>query len=454
VLVAALAVGALLIALPRLQPATGTLLIIGAGHATGSIPQTSLQLHGSAGWTALGQVSGDVPAAPDQRELLAVPVAAGTYDGVRLGADEAVVSVTVTAGQVEPILLGIDSGKLIPGAAYAGNDQVNLGLGELSGKFVAMPAFSLLDQSGHPFDSRTTAGKDLVIAAFHTTCHQTCPLYTALFFQLQKRVPPGVLLVEVTTDPATDTPAVLDAYGRGIEANWTFATGSAEALAAFWKPFGVELSGGDSHVSTLALVDRHGYVRLVYRGVPDIGNEISPALVTTLGAEGLKELASHGDGWGAPSVLESLLTITGPESVTSNPGGAAPGFTLDTTDGRRLSLSTFAGQPMVINFWASYCPPCKAEMPLLQKRVALRKDVLLVLVNEGDSRPRAQDFLNSTGIVSASFLDSDLKVGRAYGVVPLPTTVFVRADGTIAGRQIGELDDRVLAAWLSNLTTQ
>jgi hypothetical protein len=56
--------------------------------------------------------------------------------------------------------------------------------------------------------------------------------------------------------------------------------------------------------------------------------------------------------------------------------------------------------------------------------------------------------------VSVSFLDSDLKVGRIYGVVPLPTTVFVRADGTIAGRQIGELDDRVLAAWLSNLTTQ
>jgi thiol-disulfide isomerase/thioredoxin len=153
-------------------------------------------------------------------------------------------------------------------------------------------------------------------------------------------------------------------------------------------------------------------------------------------------------------VLESLLTITGPESVTSNPGGAAPGFMLDTTDGRRLSSASFAGQPMVINFWASYCPPCRAEMPLLQKRVGLRKDVVLVLVNEGDSRQRAQDFLDSTGVVSPSFLDSDLKVGRAYGVVPLPTTVFVRADGTIAGRQIGELDDRVLAAWLSNLTTQ
>ena len=444
----------ILLALPSLQPATGTLLVVGAGRSAGSIPTTSLQLHGSAGWTALGQVSGIVPAAPAQRELLALPVAVGAYDGVRLGGDQAILPVVVTAGQVEPILLGIDAGRLIAGAAYAGNDQVNLGLGELSGKFVAMPAFNLQDQLGHAFDSSTTAGKDLVIAAFHTTCHQTCPLYTALFFQLQKHLPPGVLLAEVTTDPATDTPAVLDGYGRGIGAGWTFATGSAASLTAFWKPFGVALATGDSHVSTLALVDRHGYVRLVYRGVPDVGNDISPSLVTSLGVQGLQELASHGDGWGAPSVLQSLLTITGPEQVAANGGGRAPGFSLESTDGRKVGLADLAGQPLVINFWASYCPPCRAEMPLLQRSVGALTNVRLVLVNEGDSGQAARDFLSSVGIQQAALLDSDLGVGRAYGVVPLPTTVFVRADGSIAGRQVGELDDRVLAAWLSTLTTQ
>jgi len=413
-----------------------------------------MQLHGSAGWTALGQVSGDVPAAPDQRQLLALPVVVGSYDGVRLGDDEAVLRVVVTAGQVEPVLLGIESGRLIPGAAYAGNDQLNLGLGELSGKFVPMPAFSLQDQLGHVFDSRAAAGKDLVIAAFHTTCHQTCPLYTALFFQLQKHLPAGVMLVEVTTDPGVDKPAVLDEYGRRIGASWTFATGSPAALAAFWKPFGVELASGDSHVSTLALVDRHGYVRLVYRGVPDIGNDIPASLVTTLGAQGLTELASHGDGWGAPSVLQSLLTISGPEQVASNPGGRAPSFSLQSTDGGKVSLSDLAGKPLVINFWASYCPPCRAEMPLLQRRVGATGAVRLVLIDEGDSGARAKDFLNSVGVQQAALLDSDLSVGRAYGVLPLPTTVFVRADGTIAGRQVGELDDRVLAAWLSILTTQ
>lgn len=430
------------------------MLIIGAGKTSGSIAPVSIQLHRNAGWTALGQVSGAVPAAPDQRELLALPVAVGSYDGLRVGQDEASVPVVVTAGQVEPVLLGLEAGRLLPGAAYAGNDQVNLGLGELSGKFVAMPAFSLQDQQGRAFDSGTTAGSDLVIAAFHTTCHQTCPLYTALFFQLQKELPPGVLLAEVTTDPGTDTPAVLDTYRRTIGASWTFATAPPDALTAFWKPFGVQLATGDSHVSTLALVDRHGYVRLVYRGVPDVGNAIAPPLVTQLGAEGLSELASHGDGWGAPSVLQSLLTITGPEQVAPSGAGRTPAFTLTNTDGARVTLADLAGEPLVINFWASYCPPCRAEMPLLQRSVTASSRVHLVLINEGDSSQSARDFLSATGIQLPALLDTNLAVGRAYGVVPLPTTVFVRADGSIAGRQIGELDDRVLATWLSTLTTQ
>ncbi len=451
---AALAVVAILVTLPRLAPATGTLLVTGAGRSSGSLPATSVQLHGNAGWTALGDISGQVPAAPSQRELLVVPVVVGAYDGVRLGIDQAILPVTVTAGQVEPVLLGIDSGHLIAGAAYAGNDQVNLGLGELSGKFVAMPAFQLQDQQGHAFDNRSTAGKDLVVAAFHTSCHETCPLYTALFFQIQTHLPAGVLLVEVTTDPATDSPAVLDDYGRRIGAGWTFATGSADALTAFWKPFGVELSSGDSHVSTLALIDRHGYVRLVYRGVPAVGSAMPAALITSLGAQGLQELASGGDGWGAPDVLQALLAISGPEQPSQSSGGRAPGFELVGTDGRRVNLTDVRGQPVVINFWASYCPPCRAEMPLLQKQVGAAPGVRLVLINEGDGGQAARDFLSAVGVHQAALLDSDLSVGHAYAVAALPTTFFVRSDGSIAGRQLGQLDERVLAAQLSNLTTQ
>jgi cytochrome oxidase Cu insertion factor (SCO1/SenC/PrrC family)/peroxiredoxin len=445
----------LLLTLPRLQPATGTLLVLASGRSTGAIATATVSLHGQAGWSALGTVSGTVPAAPEQRELLALPVAVGDYTGIRLGTDEQPVTVAIVAGQVEPLLLGLDAGHLITGAVYAGNDQVNLGLGELAGKFVAMPTFALLDQGGNRFDNTTIAGKDVVIAAFNTTCHQTCPLYTALFAQLQRqKLPPSVLLAEVTTDSATDTPTVLASYARTIGASWTFATGSADALTAFWKPFDVALATGDTHVSTLALLDRHGYIRLVYRGVPAVGHDLAPALVTSLNVEGLRELASGGDGWGTPQVLQSLLTISGPELPPAAGSGAAPAFSLASTDGRRVSLSGLLGRPLVINFWAAYCAPCRAEMPMLQSTVGAQAMAQLVLVNEGDSISAANAFLSSVGVHQPALLDSDLSVGRAYGAIGLPITVFVRADGSIDARQIGQLDQRALVAELSKLGGQ
>jgi cytochrome oxidase Cu insertion factor (SCO1/SenC/PrrC family) len=443
----------LALVLPHLQTpaATGTLLVAVAGKAEGSLPSSPLMVHGGGQWVALGDVSGSVPAAPAERDVTTVSLPAGGYDSVRLGGDIQRVAITIAAGQVEPLLLGIDSGHLIAGAAYTGNDEVNLGLGELSGKFVAMPNYELTDQTGQPFDPVTTAGKDLVIAAFNTSCHETCPLYAALFFEIEQHMPAGVVLAEVTTDPNTDTSATLSAYAHKIGAPWTFVTGSADAVTSFWKQFGVQLSSGDVHVSTLALVDRHGYVRLVYRGVPGVGAGMPPDLITGMSAQGLHELASGGDGWGAADVLQALVTIAGSLKPAIDAGGQAPAFTLTGTDGRKVSIADLAGKPAVINFWASYCPPCRAEMPLLQRLVGQRSGMQLVLVDEGDSSQAARSFLSSVGLNQAALLDSDLSVGRAYGAIALPTTVFVRADGTIATRHIGQLDEGVLAAQLTTL---
>lgn len=438
----------------RPQPATGTLLVAVSGRTAGTLAQSPLMIHGASGWVALGTISGAVPAAPLERDATQVSLAVGAYDGVRLGGDLQDVSVTIAAGQVQPLLLGIEGGGLIPGAAYAGNDELNLGLGELSGKFVAMPSYDLVDQAGRAFNPLTTSGKDLVIAAFHTTCHETCPIYTALFFQIARQLPPGVTLAEVTTDPGTDTPSALTDYAHRIGAGWTFATGTASALSAFWKPFGVELATGDLHVSTLALVDRHGYVRLVYRGVPDVGGSLPPQLIPGLSVQGLHELAAGGDGWGAPDILRALLTIAGPQQPSPSAGGKAPAFTLTTTGGQRVSLAGLSGKPVVINFWATYCPPCRAEMPLMERRAGPGSGVQLVLVDEGDGRDAARAFLESIGVHQDALLDSDLSVGRSYGAVALPVTVFIRADGTIAGKQIGQIDDRVLAAQVSLLVSQ
>lgn len=185
-----------------------------------------------------------------------------------------------------------------------------------------------------------------------------------------------------------------------------------------------------------------------------MGNDIAPALVTSLSGQGLHELGSGGDGWGAPDVLQALATIAGPEKSVASAGGRAPAFTLTSTEGATVSLAQYAGKPVVINFWATYCPPCKAEMPLLASAVGQDSGARLVLVDEGDTRDSARSFLDGLGIHQPALLDSDLSVGRDYGMSALPMTVFVKADGTIDRRQVGQLDASVLAAELSLLSTQ
>lgn len=446
---AVIAVGVLW-SLPRLVPQTGTLVVVAAAHSPTSLAPATLSLHDpGSGWETAGSVGGTVPAAPDERQLLETAMPVAVYDAVRVGGAVQPVALTITADHVDPLLLGIDGGRL--SAAYAGNDEVNLGLGELAGKFVALPAFELEDQKGAAVNLTTFAGSDVVIAAFHTTCHETCPLYTALFLQLAKRLPASTTLLEVTTDPNTDTPPVLASYAKEIGASWILATGTEQQVSDFWKPFDVELATGDTHTSTLVLVDRHGFVRLVYRGAPKVGADIPPAVVASLSASGLSELGSGGDGWGAPDVLQALAAIGGPEQAPQPGGGIAAPFRLLATDGSSVSLADYAGEPVVINFWAAYCPPCKAEMPLLDRAVGPQSGARLLLVDEGDATQSTQAFLDGLGIHRPALLDSDLRVGRSYGIFSLPMTIFVRADGTIDRRQMGQLDQSVLDAELSNL---
>jgi cytochrome oxidase Cu insertion factor (SCO1/SenC/PrrC family) len=452
--VAVVAVTALWFA-PRLAPPTGSLVVVAAGRSATTLPATTLMIHRTGGtWTAVAPIRGDVPAAPEQDQLLVTSLPVGSYDAVGLGGAIQHVSLTITAGQVEPLLLGIDSGHLIAGAVYAGNDDVNLGLGEISGRFAALPPFTLVDQRGQTIDNASISGRDVVVAAFHTSCHETCPLYTALFLQLAKHLPPNSMLLEVTTDPGVDTPPTLASYARQAGAGWTFGTGTPEQVGSFWKPFDVQLASGDSHTSTLVLIDRHGFIRLVYRGVPKVGSDIPGQLVTALSSRGLFELGSGGDGWGSPDVLQALAAIGGPEQTGQPAGGAAAAFRLLASDGTSLSLGELKGQPLVINFWAGYCPPCKAEMPLLDRSVGPQSGARLVLVNEGDSGASTRSFLDGLGIHRAALLDSDLSVGHSYGVFMLPMTVFVRADGTIDRRQVGQVDQAVLDTELSNLTSR
>jgi cytochrome oxidase Cu insertion factor (SCO1/SenC/PrrC family) len=424
-----------------------------------SSPGTAVLVLASAGGDRLASVrvqvgdqavavAGPAPRAPGSRTAAQLSLPPGTYP-VRIGAGAPAASLTVRSGQVEPLLLAVRDGRVVTGGVYAGGQNVNLGLQELSGRLTPVADFHLVDQGGRAFGRDALLGQDTVIAAFHTTCHETCPLYTGLMFQL-RRSAPEVRLVEVTTDPVTDTPAALAGYRSSILADWTFATGQPDDVAEFWAPFGVQPATGDTHTSALALVDRYGFVRAAFTGVPDIGGRLPAPLEQQLDGAGRALLAGHGEGWGAPQVVDSLRTLAA--AARSSPADRAPAFALPALDGSRLSLEELRGRPAIVNFWWSGCLPCREELPLLQRFADGHPGVALVLVDPVDGAAGARGFTATARVHAPVLLDSDGRVAAAYGVAAYPTTFFVRADGTVASRHPGPLSQELLTAHMANLT--
>lgn len=122
-------------------------------------------------------------------------------------------------------------------------------------------------------------------------------------------------------------------------------------------------------------------------------------------------------------------------------GFLAPDFSLTTLNGETLTLSELRGRPVLINFWASWCPPCKAEMPAMQavydEYAAQGLVVLAVNATGQDNLDDAKAFIAEYGLTFPVPLDVKNEVARAYEVSSLPTSFFVRPDGIIEEVVIG-----------------
>ena len=449
-LAAAIGVAAVVLGYLLVTPVTGQVLLLLTARQADRVAATSVDLHSAQGWLRLGSIPArKVPKAPETAEAIVARVPVGSYDRVRLAGVSVPVALGVQKDILNPLLVGVDAGRPLPDSAYGGTQAVSLGLNELSGRLKPMPPFNLVDQFGRPFTNADIAGHDVLLAAFHTSCRETCPLIAGLFLQLRQRLPPSVLLVEVTTDPLEDTPVVLREYAGRIGASWTFATAEPQTLATFWKPFDVALSTSDVHRSTLALIDRRGYIRTYFLGAPDVGGTLPAPLDSQLSAAGRQLLSSHGNGWGDSQILDALQAVGGLASPSSSGGGPAPALTLDTLDGTRVSLADFRGRPVLINFWATYCAPCRREMPVIERTAAQHPRLVVLLIDERDSHQSASALVTELQIRSIVLFDSNGKVGDAYGISGLPTTFFIRPDGNLEGRYIGETNAEILGPHIS-----
>jgi cytochrome c biogenesis protein CcmG/thiol:disulfide interchange protein DsbE len=116
------------------------------------------------------------------------------------------------------------------------------------------------------------------------------------------------------------------------------------------------------------------------------------------------------------------------------------------TDGR-VSLRELRGAPLVLNFWASWCLPCREEAPLLERtwRVQREKGVLFVGLNMQDLTHDARAFLREFRISYLNVRDPSNRVARSWGVTGLPETFFLRGDGSVVGHVIGVVSPRQLS---------
>jgi thiol-disulfide isomerase/thioredoxin len=125
-------------------------------------------------------------------------------------------------------------------------------------------------------------------------------------------------------------------------------------------------------------------------------------------------------------------------SQPAGPGGMAgqpaPVFPMLDAQNGPASLDTYRGKIVVMNLWASWCPPCREEMPDLQRlqTAYANRGVVVVGVNEGESAQRAQSFAQSLGIRFPIWVDERQQYGRVYAALGLPTTVVIDRRGNVA----------------------
>jgi thiol-disulfide isomerase/thioredoxin len=131
--------------------------------------------------------------------------------------------------------------------------------------------------------------------------------------------------------------------------------------------------------------------------------------------------------------LAATVALALPASGASGPAGPAPQFTLDSRAGSKISLAQYKGQVVMLNFWASWCGPCRQEMPLLENiyKKYNKMGFTLIGVNVEPDSKAAEGFLKQTPVSFPVIYDKDSTVSKAYDVSGMPSTVIIDRKGNI-----------------------
>lgn len=158
------------------------------------------------------------------------------------------------------------------------------------------------------------------------------------------------------------------------------------------------------------------------------------------------------------SILSVMLTAcnsTPQLEVAPVVGALAPDFELQDIDGELVSLSDHQGQPVLINFWATWCPPCLLEMPTIQNRYEMHHPELVVLaVDYAETVEEVSAYVESVGLTFNPLLDSRGEVAQLFQVRGNPTSFFIDSDGVIQVVHIGMMTEDQIDTYLEKIDVQ
>ncbi|MDW0111450.1 TlpA family protein disulfide reductase [Sporosarcina aquimarina] len=153
-----------------------------------------------------------------------------------------------------------------------------------------------------------------------------------------------------------------------------------------------------------------------------------------------------------PEVIDTASTKATSEAVQGlGQGETPPDFEMKTLDGDTVKLSDLKGKKVILNFWATWCPPCKAEMPHMEnyyKKLTDEDNVELVSVNlttaENRGEKAVEEFVEAYKLTFPILLDTEDRGMSDYKVFSIPTTYILKTDGTIDNQIVGPMDEQMM----------
>ena len=164
--------------------------------------------------------------------------------------------------------------------------------------------------------------------------------------------------------------------------------------------------------------------------------------------------SSSADTANIPNDL-AVATLAGVKNGGAQPaqGRPAPNFAFRYPDGSTYTLADFKGQPVIVNFWATWCPPCRREMPGLVKAYETHKDdgLMILEVDVAEPAEAVEQFVQEYNMTMPVILDQRQEVTRLYRTDSFPTSFFIDKDGVIQVRWVGYLPEEQLALNLQKI---